>query len=79
MFGVKRFVVFGFNHYEEVGGFNDYLDDFDTDGQAKAFALKQLGSRKDYSVQIVDLKTREQVEFYNPLHGEMKKSDVEQF
>ncbi len=59
----KRFLVFAFNHYEALGGWNDLADSFATLQEAVAHMDSLVASTgPDGDVQVVDLSTGEIVE-----------------
>jgi len=55
---MKRYLVFAFDEYYPSGGWDDFLKDFDTFGEAKKYIMEEhKKSKRDY-YQIVDTQTR---------------------
>ena len=56
---MKRYLLFTFANYYPCGGFEDYIDVFDTIEDAHNYWLNSPSNYRDTNCQIVDLKTLE--------------------
>lgn len=54
---MKRYLLFTFENYYPCGGFEDYIDIFDTIDDAYNYWLNRPLIDRDTNCQIVDLKT----------------------
>jgi hypothetical protein len=66
---MKRYAVFGSPCYDQLGGWNDFMDAFDEVDAAIACAKEYQGPRsqnsywRDNWAQVIDLETFKEVEF----------------